>query len=435
VARLQWLTPYNRGASALELAPSVKVQHFAAEAKSLDAARMQRLTPAKRYTFAAALVKGHVAQTLDDLGEMFLKRMRSIHHRGEEALDDYRRRHQGRMDELITILYKLLTAMQQDSPPEDRLAAMSAVAGDQTEVLLSDCLAYTAYAHNNYYPLLWPFYTSHRQTLFALLDQVPLRSTSQETTVEDALAWLRTHRTSKRDWLDLRTAPLDLSWVPDKWWKLVTGTTVRTRTPLQVNRRHFEVCVFSQVMAELQSGDLCIPGSAQFADYREQLIAWDDYDQTVADYGAQVELPVESTAFVTQMRAWLEKTAITTDAAFPTNTSVRIVEGEPVLRRLPKRPTPHDLKAIEQRIAARIEPVNILDVLTDTGCSGLSSLACCRDETRVSTTPGRAILPRRSVTAAIWVLPRRRSHSAPLIADSWPGLTCGTSLRTGSMRP
>lgn len=138
--------------------------------------------------------------------------------------------------------------------------------------------------------------------------------------MEDALTWLRTHRTSKRDWLDLRSTPLDLSWVPDKWWKLVTGTTVRTRTPLQVNRRHFEVCVFSQVMAELQSGDLCIPGSAQFADYREQLISWEDYDQTVADYGAQVELPIESTAFVTQMRVWLEETAITTDAAFPTNT-------------------------------------------------------------------------------------------------------------------
>jgi hypothetical protein len=100
--------------------------------------------------------------------------------------------------------------------------------------------------------------------------------------------------------------------------------------------------------------------------YREQLISWEDYHHTVADYGVQVGLPVESTAFVIHMRAWLEETAIATDAAFPTNTSVRIFEGEPVLRRLPKRPTPHDLKAIEQRIAARIEPVNILDVLTGT---------------------------------------------------------------------
>jgi hypothetical protein len=86
----------------------------------------------------------------------------------------------------------------------------------------------------------------------------------------------------------------------------------------------------------------------------------------VADYGVQVGLPVESTAFVTHMRTWLEEKAIATDAAFPTNTSVRFVEGEPVLRKLPKHPTPRDLKAVEQCIAARIEPVNILDVLTDT---------------------------------------------------------------------
>lgn len=112
--------------------------------------------------------------------------------------------------------------------------------------------------------------------------RMPLRSTSQDTTVEEALAVLRTHRTKKRDWLDLSPTPLDLSWVSDKWWKLVTGTTVRTRTPSQVQRRHFEVCVFSQVMTELQSGDLCIPGSAQFADYREQLISWEAYHETVA---------------------------------------------------------------------------------------------------------------------------------------------------------
>ena len=38
--------------------------------------------PAKRATLAAALVKTQVAQTLDDLGEMFIKRMRRIHHKG-----------------------------------------------------------------------------------------------------------------------------------------------------------------------------------------------------------------------------------------------------------------------------------------------------------------------------------------------------------------
>ena len=121
VARLKWLSPYNHGTIALAVAPSVKVQHFAAEARSLDAARMQRITSPKRYTLGAALIKAQVAQTLDDLGELFLKRMRTIHQKGEEALSDYRKRQQGRTDELITVLYDLLTAMQQEASPEDGL--------------------------------------------------------------------------------------------------------------------------------------------------------------------------------------------------------------------------------------------------------------------------------------------------------------------------
>ena len=97
--------------------PAVKVQQFATEALSLDAARMQRLPPAKRSTFTAALVHGQVAQTLDDLGEMFIKRLRSIHHKGDAALEDYRRRQQGRTDELLGLLYDLVTTMQQEHTP------------------------------------------------------------------------------------------------------------------------------------------------------------------------------------------------------------------------------------------------------------------------------------------------------------------------------
>ena len=119
-------------------------------------------------------------------------------------------------------------------------------------------------------------------------------------------------------------------------------------------------------MAELKSADLCIDGSEQFADYREQLISWEEYHQTVAAYGEQVGVPVESAAFVREMRTWLEKMAMTTDDTFPTNASVRLVDGEPVLRRLPQRPTPDDLKKVDQLITERIEPVTILDVLADT---------------------------------------------------------------------
>ena len=112
------------------------------------------------------------------------------------------------------------------------LAAMHAVVGDQAEQILQDCEAHAAYADDNHSSLLWRFYKSHRQTLFELLDEIRLATTSQDTAVEDALGFLRSHWTSRRDWLDLDPhKPLDLSWVPDKWWKLVTGSSNRNRTP------------------------------------------------------------------------------------------------------------------------------------------------------------------------------------------------------------
>ena len=383
VVHLNWLTKRNDGAIAFTGFPDVKVRHWACEAKSLDAARMNEMEPHKRYTLAAALIKAQVARTLDDLGEMFIKRMKKIHLKGQAALVDFRTRHQARTDQLIELLQELLTAMQREGTAEERLAILLAVVGDQPERVVQDCQAYTAYSGDNYMPFLWHFYKSHRQALFGWLDRVRLVSTSQDMSLTAALDFLRAHRASRAERVsllhpvessqvtsDLSDAPppqpLDLSWIPDKWWKLVTGMNRRDMTPVQVDRRHFEVCVFSQVMWELKSGDLCIEGSDKFADYREQLISWEEYEQSVAAYGEQVELLVDASAFVAGTRRWLEEVASAADASFPANEMLRIEDGVPVLRRLEKRDTPARLKELEAMIAERLEPIGILDAIADT---------------------------------------------------------------------
>src|SRR5207248_7893132 len=83
------------------------------------------------------------------------------------------------------------------------LAAMHAVVGDQAEQILQDCETHAAYADDNYSSLLWRFYKSHRQTLHELLDEIRLATTSRDTAVQDALAFLRSYWTSRRDWLEL----------------------------------------------------------------------------------------------------------------------------------------------------------------------------------------------------------------------------------------
>lgn len=366
VRRLQWLIEENIGADAFVNVPMVKVQHFAREARSLDAARMKAMRPPKRYTLMAALVKDCVARTLDDLGEMFIKRLRKIHRKGKSALEDYREKHQAQTDQLIMTLHDMVVVMQQDDTPPQKLAALESRLGDNPDAIIAQCREHNAYADNNYMSFLWPFYIGHRQALFALFDHICLSSTSQDIALEQALRFLLAHRHSKVAWLAIDDT-LDLSWIPEKWWKLVTGQSPSNKSqPVKIDRRQFEVCVFSQLMEELLAGDLCIKGSDQFADYRTQLISWAEYERMIGDYSEQIGLPVNPQQFVTEAQQWLETMANVTDASFPNNNAVRFENGDVILTRIGKQPQPKPLKQLERLIADSMEPVSVLDILVDT---------------------------------------------------------------------
>ena len=71
--------------------------------------------------------------------------------------------------------------------------------------------------------------------------------------------------------------PFDLSWVGEKWWPLLTGRTAREPAPAEVDRRYFEICLFTQVVNELKSGD--------------QLVSWQEYERDVAGYAEQAGVP------------------------------------------------------------------------------------------------------------------------------------------------
>ncbi len=76
------------------------------------------------------------------------------------------------------------------------------------------------------------------------------------------------HQGSRKDWLDtIKTEEnqtvqlLDLDWIPPKWWQLITNQKTQKSYPDAINRRYFEMCVFSQVLWELKSGDLYLENS------------------------------------------------------------------------------------------------------------------------------------------------------------------------------
>ena len=160
--------------------------------------------------------------------------------------------------------------------------------------------------------------------------------------------------------------PLDLSWVSEKWWPLLTGRTTREPAPTEVDRRHFAICLFTQVVNELKSGDLCISGSEEYGDYRDQLVSWEEYSRDVAGYAEQAGMPADAAAFVAALKARLAATAAATDRGFPENEHVEIVDGEPVVKRLRARDATDNTAFLERLVKARLVPAGVLEALADT---------------------------------------------------------------------
>lgn len=126
--------------------------------------------------------------------------------------------------------------------------------------LLSQCEAITAYKGNNYYPLLWRFYQSHRAAFFRLIKAVELESTTTDNRLINALNFLLENSHRRGEWL---MGKVDLSFTSKEWQKIVTVTQNQTQ---KIARRPFEVCIFSYLASELKSGDVCVKQSASFGD-------------------------------------------------------------------------------------------------------------------------------------------------------------------------
>lgn len=378
LGRLTWLENQQIDPQALAGIPEAKVQHFATEARTLDAARMAEMQPAKRYTLAVALHAIEGAGTRDNLATMLIKRMQAVHKAARTALEEYRSTHAERTDTLIATLQDLVTAFRQEGSGEERLAAMSTVLGDRSEDVLAQCTEHLAYSANASYPFLWKPFRSSRAVILQILRRLTIRTTTQDTRLEAALAFLLANAHRVGDDLvvvrERKPSPgqrifeplLDLSWIPDGWWRFVTSTHTQRDSVRKVDRRAFMLCVLSQVVAALRNGDMYIVGSDQYANLDDQLISWETYHTQVAEYGRLVNLPIVGPDFTAHVKQQLTQTIQHVDAAFPDNTDVRFENDRLVVRRLRPRLVPAEVRDLQQIIGERARAVTILDVLDDT---------------------------------------------------------------------
>jgi TnpA family transposase len=272
--------------------------------------------------------------------------------------------HLKKSEQIVNIFSGILEGVSLERPDAEAGRNLKSILETQdVAALKEDCEKLKAFHTDNYLPLVWKFYRSHRSTLFRLVNSLSFISTSQDLTMIDALNYLFENETRKSEFLE---SSVDISFASEKWLetieKQVDGETM-------FDRRHFEVFVFSTLAQELKSGDIAIAGSEEYGDYRDGLLAWTECEPLIEEYCREVELPSNTINFIQKLKDELTETADEIDAGYAMNGNLTVDEsGRLVLKKIEKQELPPKALLLESAILERMPERNLLDVLANVQC-------------------------------------------------------------------
>ncbi len=368
IGRLSWLREIDQFDDPFRNIPYAKVRHLALEANSLDVARMRVVSKPKRFALAAALIKFTLASVVDDLCDILVRKMNRIHNKGREKLAEYLENSRGITDEIIANYKEIHDLISASEPPEKQLLNIKTIF-DSNSSLVEYSRQHAIFGSKNYFRFLWSPFKGYRSEFIRILENIRLISTSSDKSLEEAIAFALAYKDLRARHIpfDGKSSIPDLSWIPDAWWYLVTGQRRRRPYPVQINRQQFEVCLFSQIVQELKSADLCAEGSEKYADFRDQLISWEEFREKLPRYAEITGIPMGEGAFISHVRAMPQEEAEKLNRSYPENMEFRILEnGELSLKKLKAKSKPEPYGDITGLISDRMPLRSILDVLADT---------------------------------------------------------------------
>ena len=357
-----WLLSFGDMVPFIKEISIPKRLQFSQEAKSLDISNLMDISEEKRYTLIACLIDYTQKKTKDNLAEVFCKTISTIHKRARTELATLRENNTDQTQELAYFVRHILGNFKDnDQDPNSILEniKVSIESKGGVEEMIQSCDHIIACNSKQHHPLLWKYFKVRRSALFDVLENVQLGSSTQNEQLIKALKFLISHRYKR---LETLQAPedLNLSFISETWHQLVyEGPQKRI-----LNRRFFEVCIFTYISYELHSGDVFIEGADEFSDYRDSLFTLEECEKILEKNPEELKLFSNGKEFFQDLKEEFTKKAQEFDDLYPQMTDFVIDDkGVPFLKKVPtQKPTPETLELVAQ-IQEHMPERNLLDIL------------------------------------------------------------------------
>ncbi|MCW8998817.1 MAG: Tn3 family transposase, partial [Kangiellaceae bacterium] len=365
---LEWLTSLQSLLPTQLALPTVKHQQYINEAKAMDYAELMKTKMNKRIAMVIVLIRHQYAKTLDSAAEIFIKLIQKLDRSAQKQLEKYLADHQKQTDYLISVLSGTVKVYM--NKPQS-VSEFDPMLGGDSQRLLQMCEQYMAFAGNNYLPFMIQAYKKQRSALFRTIETLNLASSTEDKDLLRAFQFILEHRKKRSEFIGIKSDPNDpdsrnlinIRWIREKWWKLVTGKVTKSAQVTYVNKIAFELCVFVRIADDLTTGDLFIPYSETYDDYREQLITWEEYEEQLPSYCEEVGLVSGSTEFTTHLKQAMLSACKNADNSFPDDELVHIENGKLIIGKPKNNIKSPEIETIGTFLRERLEKISLLDVI------------------------------------------------------------------------
>ena len=356
-----WLMSFGNVLHCLDGIAKVKIEQFAEEANQLTADEINEYSEAKRYTLIASFIHRSQAKAKDAIAVMFCRLIAIAHKQSKTELEA---KLNSSKEDTCNIV-ELFKTIMQDGQIINEYAEFAKAFYQKIEdgggflLLTNKCNDILASHGNEYKIYLTDMIQKRRSLLFKILKALQLHSPTQDDKLILALQYLLANENRRAEFI---TDDIDLSFATAFWKKQIIPGSDKTK----INRRALESCVFEYVSKGLNSGDLYAKGAMDYADYRAELMSWEDCQEHLKAFCDEVGIANNPKDMMSHLKQTLtDKAQFVEQHYFDIPDFVINEEGRPVLKKYESKPKSEQAEKIENLIRARLPERSLLDILTN----------------------------------------------------------------------
>ncbi len=356
-----WLMSFGEVMKHLDGIAKVKIEQFAEEANQLTADELIEFSEAKRYTLIASLIYRSQANAKDAIAIMFCRLISIAHKQSKSELETKLNSSKEDTCEIIELFKKIIHDGQFLSKRVEFANAFyqKIKDGGGFSLLSNKCDDILASHGNEYRIYLTDMIQKRRALLFKILKALQLNSPTQDDKLISAIKYLLSHEKRRAEFV---TQDIDLTFITAFWKKQIMSCADKP----QVNRRAFESCVFEYISRGLNSGDLYVNGAREYADYRAELLSWEECQEHLNTFCQEVGIANNAKDMMANLKKMLTEKAHYVDQNYFNMPDFIInEEGRPVLKKYEPKPKSEYAEKLENLIRSRLPERSLMDILVN----------------------------------------------------------------------